>query len=387
MNRRQAVKATLGAAGTASALRAGRLAAQTAAGERIFVNPATGADTNTGSKGSPLRTLAEAARRVNQSSGSGPMTVMLAEGIYSVSETTLLRPEKRSFTRTGRLTIRAEVLPDDPEWDTGRMPALIHTMPLPESWNGRRDPAGGAADGMLVETSHVTIRGLKFLGYPVVETPKPGQIRRLYGISRLRRDLEDLEIAQCMFLGDDLTNPLHVAVIATGNEVKVHHCIFRGSKITVVYWSGDSRGHAMTHCFCDSIYGSGVWTCGIRDDFEFRNNVLSNCNYAWTWQPASWASAVQQGSRASGTIKPEEMISYRVVNCYLAGNRRLFGSGVGARQQYADLDPSHLKLESTRLVEQPVIVERDQTKRNYLHPAAGSDASKVGAGLFLKPFA
>jgi hypothetical protein len=30
-------------------------------------------------------------------------------------------------------------------------------------------------------------------------------------------------------------------------------------------------------------------------------------------------------------------------------------------------------------------LEQDQTKRNYLHPIAGSEAAKIGAGLFLKP--
>jgi hypothetical protein len=32
-----------------------------------------------------------------------------------------------------------------------------------------------------------------------------------------------------------------------------------------------------------------------------------------------------------------------------------------------------------------VLLERDQTQRNWLHPVAGSEAAKVGAGLFMKP--
>lgn len=360
------------------------VAGQPAQSLELWVDPAGGDDAGPGTRPAPLKTLAEAARRVNRSEGTGPATIYLSEGIHSIGETTLLRPERRRFSKGARLTIRAAVLPDDPEWDTGRMPTLIHTMPLPETWNGRRDPAGGAANGLLVETSHVTIQGLKFLGYPLVETPRPGLIRRLYAISRLRGDLEDLDIAQCMFLGDDLTNPLHVAVIAMGDCVRVRHCVFRGSKITVVYWSGHSQGHEMTHCFCDSIDGSAVWTCGVQEDFDFRNNVISNCNYVWTWQSASWAAAVQQGRRPPETIRPEERMSYRVVNCHFAANRPLFGSGVGARQQYADLDPSWLKLVSTRVEDQTVPVERDQTKRNWLHPVEGTEAARLGAGLFLR---
>ena len=96
------------------------------------------------------------------------------------------------------MTIRADVLPGDPGWHIGRMPTLIHTLALSQTWNGRPDSLGGAADGMLIETSHVTIQGLRVLGMPVVETPQTGQIKRLYAISRLRRDLDDLEIGQCL---------------------------------------------------------------------------------------------------------------------------------------------------------------------------------------------
>ena len=96
--------------------------------------------------------------------GAGPLTVVLSEGVYTVGETTLLKPERRSFSKTDRLTIRADVLPDDPAWHIGRMPTLIHTMPVPPTWNGRPDPLGGAANGLLVETSHVTVQGLKTHG-------------------------------------------------------------------------------------------------------------------------------------------------------------------------------------------------------------------------------
>jgi hypothetical protein len=394
MNRRQLMQSGLGAAGLASVFRATPLAAQqasstapAAAGEALYLNPAAGADANPGTKTSPLRSLAEAARRVNRSEGSGPLTVVLSEGIYAVGETTLLKPERRAFSKAGRLTIRAEVLPDDPDWHTGRMPTLIHTMPLPKTWNGRPDPLGGAADGMMIETSHVTIQGLKVLGLPVVETPKPGLIQRVYAISRLRRDLEDLEIAQCVFLGDDLTNPNHVTIIANGNGVNVHHCVFRGLKISVVYWTGGSSGHAMRNCFCDGVYGSGVWTAGIKEDFDYRNNVIANGNYAWTYQGGASAAADaggrggRQGAPPAPSA-PRELTHYKVIDSYFAGNRRVAGSGTGARLEYQDMEPSFLDLVNTKVTDQPVVIERDQTRRNYLHPVAGSEAAEIGAGLF-----
>ena len=233
-------------------------------------------------------------------------------------------------------------------------------MPLPKTWNGRPDPLGGAADGMMIETSHVTIQGLKILGLPVVETPKPGLIRRLYGISRLRRDLEDLEIAQCVFAGDDLTNPNHVAIIANGNGVNVHHCIFRGLKISVVYWTGGSSGHAMRNCFCDGVYGSGVWTAGIGttstiETTSSRTAITSGPTKAGL-RPWPTPAAAEGGRLLLRPPSRRRLIHYKVVDSYFANNRRLTGSGTGARLEYQDIDPSFLELVGTKVTDQSVVL-------------------------------
>jgi hypothetical protein len=397
INRRQAIRAVFTATAVSSVFRPGRIPAQETGrtamvpeGNTIYLHPATGADTNSGSKDKPLRTLAEAARRLNQSTGVGPMTVVLSEGIYAVGETTLIKPERRTFSKTERLTIRAEVLPDDPEWHTGRMPTLIHTMPLPATWNGRPDPLGGAANGMLIETSHVTIQGLKILGLPVVETPKPGQKRRLYAIARFNRALEDLEVAQCLFAGDEVVGPLHVCLIAHGNNVVVHHCVFRGfTKDAVVFWTPGSTGHAMRNCFFHGMYSSTVWTAGIAGDFEYRSNVVDSANYVWIYQSLASAQADAGGGRAqlpsAAKAKPQERTHYKVVDSFFANNKKLTGTGTGARIEFQDIDSSFLEWVGTKVSDQPVVLEHDQTKRNYLHPVAGSEAAKIGAGLFLKP--
>ncbi|MEJ5369193.1 MAG: hypothetical protein WHT08_12790 [Bryobacteraceae bacterium] len=384
INRRQAWNTVVGAGACGWVVR-GQSARQDQE-LQLWVNPAEGDDRQQGTRQQPLRTLAEAVRRVNASDGTGPVTIFLSEGVHAIGESIVLKPERRVFTERARLTIRAEVLPGDPEWHTGRMPALIHTLPVPSTWNGRPDPLGGAANGMLVETSHVTIRGLKILGLPVVETPRPGLIRRLYAISRLRRDLEDLEIAQCLFAGEEVTNPIHVGIIANGNRVRVHHCIFRGMKISVVYWTPGSTGHAMTHCFCHAVYGSSIWTSQVANDFDYRNNVVHECNYVWTAQEASSTLADAEGRRAGppapGAGKLEPM-RYKVLSSHFARNRRLTGTGTGARLEYRDIDSSVLELINTKVTGEPVAIEMDSTKPNYLHPVAGSAAAATGAGLFL----
>lgn len=348
----------------------------------LHVNPVTGDDTKAGSERLPLRTLAEAARRVSSDTGRGSLTVIMTEGIHAIGETARFAPPPGRFTKSERLVIRADVLPDETAWDHGRMPTLIHTLPVEDTWNGRPDMLGGAADGMLIETSHVTIQGLRILGMPVVESPRAGEIKRLYAISRLRPELDDLEIAQCVFAGDEVVAPNHVGIIARGNGLVVQHCIFRGLKISAVYWSGGSTGHTMHHCVNSDLYGSAVWTAGVADDFAYHNNVVAHCNYVWTHQDSASANA-DAGAKCAAPTAPPARSHYRVVDSHFSDNRRLTGSGTGARLEYHDIDSSFLEMVRTTTAAQSHVWEHSQEKRTYLHPESGTAAAATGAGLFM----
>ena len=115
------------AAGAAAFQRPRELHAQESGAARrdaqalLYVNPVSGVDTGPGTKEGPLRTLAEAARRVNGGSGTGPLAIVLSEGVHAVNETTLLHPQARrvsawrrrrvasccrSMTRTARSSAR-----------------------------------------------------------------------------------------------------------------------------------------------------------------------------------------------------------------------------------------------------------------------------------------
>jgi hypothetical protein len=391
MNRRQAIKTGFTAATLASVFRPGTLISQEVtskiAGDAvnsIHVNPATGTDANSGAKDSPLRTFAEAARRVNEAEGAGPITIVLSEGVYAIGETIRLKPAHRAFSETDRLTIRAEVLPDDPQWHTGRMPTFIHTLPL----TGPK--ARGLIFGMLAEVSHVTIRGLKILGAPVVESPKPGMLIRVYPIGRMGKDLVDLEIAQCVFAGDKVVSPNHLGILAHGSGVQVHHCVFYNAKLTVVFWTPGSRGHSMRNCFVHGAYGSGVWTTEIADDFDFRNNVIANGNYVWTYQSGASGQRDPDAKGQAGVAaraSENQPVHYKVIDSLFAANKSMACSGTGAYLGFKDIDASFLDLVNTKVSDQPVAVELDETRKNYLHPVADSEAAKLGVGLFLKPSA
>src|SRR5262249_32398677 len=243
-------------------------AGQSTVGDMIYVSALTGADSSPGTKDMPLKTLGEAARRVNSARGTGPTTVILAEGLYPLDQTVLIKSD-RQYTKTARLTIRAESLPDDADWAPARMPVLLPIMPLSKTWMGRPDPFGGVAYGIQVETSHVSIQGFKVLGMPHYEFPAKGQIHRVYPIAREGDTLEDLEIKQCFFAGDPVALPNHCGLLARGHGIVLDHCLFHRCKVTVVYWGaqgGTAHGDGMRNCLAIDNYGCGLWTTQPGDD-------------------------------------------------------------------------------------------------------------------------
>jgi hypothetical protein len=347
----------------------------------FYVNSSSGADTNVGNKGSPFRTLAAAAKKVNESSGTDGVTIFMAPGVYAFEETTILQPTQRKFTKENRLTIRAEILPDDPDWNTGSMPTIIHTMPLQNNWFGVNDRFGGAMYGIKVETSHVTIQGLKILGAPVIEHPKEGQIIRVYPISRTNPGLEDLEITQCIFAGDEITSPNHLGIIANGNSIVIDHCIFYHVKQAIVYWSRKSTGHVMRNTLIYGGYGCGLWTSAIANDFVFDHNVIANNYYAWISQLDRDENQKEVKAVEKTTSAP---ILYQVNNSLFTGNKKLTGTGGGPQLNFKDIDPILLKFNNTKISDAPMELNLDDHSKYFLHPIEGSEAAAVGVGIFKK---
>lgn len=75
------------------------------------------------------------------------------------------------------------------------------------------------------------------------------------------------------------------------------------------------------------------------------------------------------------------------MNSHFGKNLSLAGLGTGASLGYVAIPPTFMEMVGSTVTNLPVPIEMDQRKRNYLHPVAGSDAAKVGAGLFVKVLA
>lgn len=86
--------------------------------EQLYVNPRTGNDTYSGTKVQPLKTILEAARRINLNKEPGATTIILSEGVHLLTQTVIFNNDK--YTLKNRLVIRADVMPDDTRLDSSK---------------------------------------------------------------------------------------------------------------------------------------------------------------------------------------------------------------------------------------------------------------------------
>jgi len=336
--------------------------------KEIFINANTGNDQNTGTKESPLKSLSEAAKRVTNSEGKGAITIYISKGVYGMSETAKFNPVKWQFSNVERLIIRAEKLPDDASWNPGDMPVMVSTMPFDiEETNDKKELTGAFNYGILIETSHVTIQGLRILGEPVHESPSKGILIRNYPIMWDGKDLEHLRVSQCLFLENKITLPNHLGILASGSALEEDHFVFYGIKDAVVMWNTTAVKCEMHHNLFVNTYGAIVWTWSTADDFKFYNNVVSNANVIWV-------------------LDKEEKNTFTIKNSMIIGFNEFVNKGGGAAGFGVKANPSKLKYGKDIIVKKTgnLQIEEDPTNRNYLQLEPGTLGANFGAGLFTK---
>lgn len=329
--------------------------------EQLYVNPKTGNDANSGGKSQPLKTIMEAAKRVNLNKEQGSTTIFLSEGVHLITQTVVFTNDKYSLKN--RLVIRADVMPDDADWTPKKMPVVV-TVALLEPGVG-----GEEARGIQPEVSHVTIEGLRFTGSPDYSYVDGSNLSRSYPIWRDGKKLDDLLVTQCLFAGNADVLPLHVGVIANGYGLVIDHCIFFNCKNPVVFWKNDGgtgSRNAMRYSLVYGSYFSGVWTTQSTkgEDFDFHHNIIANSSTVWI--------------REKGSTR-----QYKASDCLFTDYTNLAGYGSGPLSDNNATSTDFLKMENVQTTG-TVTIEKDQSKRNYLQLAEGSMGSNIKAGLFKK---
>jgi hypothetical protein len=330
--------------------------------ETIYVDSDNGNDTNDGTQTRPVQTIARAAQIVNNSNEPGPTTIKIEQGAYCIPEMVVFQ-NSRQYTKDNRFVIEAATLPDEPNWTPASMPVVISTV------KGEGSDTEKHAIALKIEVNHATVRGVKFLGNPRPRTWG-------YSIFRSGKNLDDLVVTQCMFVGDEQALPYNCPICANGQAVVVDHCIFYKCDIPAIFWDaegGISRGNAMRYCIVDGADITTVWTCQTDEDFEFHHNIITRSQYFWM--------------RA-----PNNRKKYHINDCVVTDIKYNSGYGTAAKiygrtGPEVTFDEKNVIKEGTIQLEKSIVTADALSvvrPRRYLHVKPGTLGDELGAGIFKK---
>ncbi len=321
----------------------------------LYVDDRNGRDTNPGTEESPLRTIGRAASFVNSRTEGGPTTIKIAPGVYNLTECAEFK-SPIDYTEQQRLVIEALILPDEAKWKPHLMPVILST----------EDPARAEQPteemgtySLKIKNSHVTVRGLKLLGNPL--------LRNWHCcIERIGQNLDDLLVTQCMFVGNEDTLNIYCATLATGDRFVVDHSVFYGCHASVVFWDGiegiPGKGNAMKYCIVDRGHIAGVWTCQTAEDFEFHHNIITRCKYFWMRK------------------RIDDSRKYRLHDCVVTNNS--YYSGYGTESGPTGHTGAEVAYEEENVLKAgDVALEKNKKAKDYLHVVEGTLGSDLGAGI------
>jgi hypothetical protein len=323
--------------------------------QAVYVDGNIGDDKNSGNKESPVYSIHKAADII-RSRGNNIYTMKINPGCYVLDSHVSVATEKVMTDK--RIVIEATILPDDTTWAPDKMPVIVTKSKKGEIMEKDLFIKDNWITSFYINESHVTIRGIKFLGYNY-------PVNIYYPITRFNKAKTDLSVEQCMFLGDLQTSVIQVGIIAHGDSVKVDHCIFYNSNNSVVYWQGSGNaaktGNSMTNCIVYGANVSAIWTATPDKDFIYKNNIVTNCNFFWT-------------KEASNTIK------YSIDSCVIVNNQHYKADG--------NLNPSNFALNETNVIKEGNISLRmiktiwEPWPIDHLHIIPNTLGYNLGAGLF-----
>jgi len=241
--------------------------------QTIYVDINNGNNNNTGSVKLPVKTLEKATEIANNDSENKFTTIKIAAGIYILHDKLVF--ENKKYSKSGRFTLEALILPDDTAWSPGKMPVILSIAGTSKNFGF------DCSLGLNIEVNHATIRGLKFLGNA---NPK---VYYYYPVARSGKSLNDLEITQCMFVGNVDASPIQAAILAHGQKIKVKNSVFYNCKNSVVfYFADDDRSvkrinSEMSYCIVLGAYEAGIWMASPDKGFKFHHNIIADSKYAW----------------------------------------------------------------------------------------------------------
>jgi hypothetical protein len=193
-----------------------------------------------------------------------------------------------------------------------------------------------------------------------------------YPIGREDTYLNDLEISQCLFTADRYSNPIQVAVLVHGKGTKVDHCVFYNCRNAVVFWKDSLKSdNAFTHNIVYGAYQTALWTSHPDENFTFRNNIITHCNFAW----------IKNETNKRKYIFENSIISE---NEHFRGEWQSTDTLVELSSNLPDFEEKNIDHHSKIKIDfTNVVTMDDQFVVNLLHPTPDSPGRLLNAGLFL----
>lgn len=322
------------------------------AAQVLFVDPSKGSDLRPGTQADPFATLEKAVWVANEFTGSGSITIRLFPGLYSLTDKVAIHP-LRMLNDTIRFTIEAVTMPDDPDWTPTKMPVI-------QSVSGNNSSTQFLhSTGLLIATSHVTIRGLKFLGNAHPD------VTYYYPISKEDERLGDMSVSQCYFISEVHSSQIQGAIWAQGPTTQIDHCVFYNCRNAILLFRS-VEDFSVTNSIIYGANESAVWM-GPVENFVFRNNVVAAGNYVWV--------------RPDGSSP-----AYKFTDCVFTENEHYMG--YYSSNGLAETDNNKRFVETGVVRKGNVsIVKRTgpEIPVNYLHLTPESAGYQLGAGIFRVP--
>ncbi|HLK29358.1 MAG TPA: right-handed parallel beta-helix repeat-containing protein [Puia sp.] len=316
--------------------------------QTIYVDVIKGSRQGKGTVTDPLAGVEQAIALASTFTGTEPVTIKVAPGLYTVSQQMEIKTEKKQDD-TVRYTIEATTMPDDEGWAPEAMPVIQSISPNNSTHQFVH------CIGFLVAKNNVHFKGLKLLG-----NANPS-VKYYYPITRENIDANGLEVSQCYFVGEKNSSAIQGAIWAHGSGTTVDHCIFYECKNALLLFNS-IRNLSVTNCIINGSYEAAVWFGPFLEPFVFRNNIITHCNYFWL---------------RAGNTQP----AYTFSNSIIAGNDHYLGY-YGKELAPATGDSvieTHVVKTAKLLFSE---VKTEGLPDDYLNLITGSDGLELQAGIF-----
>lgn len=318
--------------------------------QTLYVDAIKGKQEATGKADDPLSSLEKVISMTNNFSGNEPVIIKIAPGFYVLEHELTLKTSKVA-NDTLSYTIEAAIMPDDPDWQPGKMPVI---QSISANNSNVQFPH---CVSFLVAKSKVSFKGLKFVGNanPFVEY--------YYPITRERENLKDLEVSQCYFIGEKNSSRLQSGVWANGDGIHVDHCIFYNCRNAMVLIRSIS-GFSLTHSIIYGAYESGIWYGASDAPFVFNNNIITRCAFVWV-RPDKTQPTYHFNN--SLIVDNDQYLGFIANDLFPATTDKLMETGIRKNGKILFIEPKTKGL-----------------PHDYLNLSPESDGKDLNAGIFKK---